>query len=28
VNTMNDVGELVLVTNWFTELRARTAGAK
>jgi len=28
VNTMNDIGELVLVTNWFTELRARTTGAK
>jgi hypothetical protein len=25
-NTMNDVGELVLVLNWFTELRARTKG--
>ena len=25
-NTMNDVGELVLVLNWFTELRARTTG--
>jgi serine/threonine-protein kinase len=27
-NTMNDVGELVLVLNWFTELRARTTGGK
>jgi Tol biopolymer transport system component/tRNA A-37 threonylcarbamoyl transferase component Bud32 len=27
-NTLNDVGELVLVMNWFTELRARTAGQR
>jgi dipeptidyl aminopeptidase/acylaminoacyl peptidase len=28
VNTLNDVGELVLVLNWFDELRARMKGAK
>ncbi|HEX5818167.1 MAG TPA: hypothetical protein VFY20_04775, partial [Gemmatimonadales bacterium] len=27
-NTLNDVGELVLVLNWFTELRARATGGK
>ena len=26
--TLNDVGELVLTLNWFTELRARTGGGK
>ena len=25
---LNDVGELVLTLNWFTELRARTGGGK
>jgi serine/threonine-protein kinase len=28
VNTMNDVGEMVLVLNWFDELRVRARGAK
>jgi serine/threonine-protein kinase len=27
-NTMNDIGELVLVLNWFTELRERTKGGR